>query len=120
MKRLGRKCFAFERLITPTLKAAGSNPVGRTPKDDMFRHVVFFGLCAATRHSTPRVIWLGRSESALRQGFASQNACDAALAAKYDKASIPLGLHKPCLKILRQGLLFAEGSETLEKTVADL
>jgi len=30
MKRLRRKGFAFDRLITPTLKVAGSNPVGRT------------------------------------------------------------------------------------------
>ena len=30
IKRLGRKGFAFDRLITPTLKIAGSNPVGRT------------------------------------------------------------------------------------------
>jgi len=35
---------------------------------------------------------LGRSESALRQGFAPQNACNAALAAKYHKVSTALGL----------------------------
>ena len=30
LKRLCCKGFAFDRLITPTLKVAGSNPVGRT------------------------------------------------------------------------------------------
>ena len=30
LKRLRRKSFTFDRLITPTLKVAGSNPVGRT------------------------------------------------------------------------------------------
>ena len=31
-KPLRRKAFRFDGLITPTLKAAGSNPVGRTKK----------------------------------------------------------------------------------------
>ena len=31
----------FYGLITPTLKAAGSNPVGRTKKGDMLQHVAF-------------------------------------------------------------------------------
>ena len=30
IKPLRRKAFRFDGLITPTLKAAGSNPVGRT------------------------------------------------------------------------------------------
>ena len=30
MKQLRRKGSPFDRLITPTLKVAGSNPVGRT------------------------------------------------------------------------------------------
>ena len=32
---------SFYGLITPTLKAAGSNPVGRTKKGDMLQHVAF-------------------------------------------------------------------------------
>ena len=32
MKPLRRNVFPFDRLITPTLKVAGSNPVGRTTK----------------------------------------------------------------------------------------
>ena len=32
IKPLRRKGFRFDGLITPTLKAAGSNPVGRTKK----------------------------------------------------------------------------------------
>ena len=32
MKQLGRKGLMFDRLITPTLKVAGSNPVGRTKR----------------------------------------------------------------------------------------
>ena len=33
IKALRRKAFRFDGLITPTLKAAGSNPVGRTIVD---------------------------------------------------------------------------------------
>ena len=33
-KPLGHNGFPFDRLMTPTLKAAGSNPVGRTKMND--------------------------------------------------------------------------------------
>ena len=33
-KPLGPNGFLFDRLMTPTLKAAGSNPVGRTKMND--------------------------------------------------------------------------------------
>ena len=38
MKQLHRKDFAFDRLITPTLKGAGSNPIGRTTKNPLNRN----------------------------------------------------------------------------------
>ena len=72
---------------------------------DFIRNLsLLFGLRAASgTPSQGRLDVLGRSESALRQGFASQNTCDAALAAKHNKASIPLGVH-----MFRQGSLLAD------------
>ena len=44
LKSLRLSNFPFDGLITPTLKAAGSNPVGRTKKKDMTAgHVLLFG-----------------------------------------------------------------------------
>ena len=34
LKPLRHNGFSFDRLMTPTLKAAGSNPVGRTKMND--------------------------------------------------------------------------------------
>ena len=82
-----------------------SNRVGGAKKDDMLWRVVFFDL-RAVNGAPPqgRFDMLGRSESALRQGFASQNACDAALAAK----DIALGSHrktgKPLLRLVGFGV----------------
>jgi len=38
MKQLRRKGLTFDHLITPTLKVAGSNPIGRTTKNPLNRN----------------------------------------------------------------------------------
>ena len=53
LKSLRLSDFPFDGLITPTLKAAGSSPVGRTKKKDTTYVVSFFLGSAAQRAAPP-------------------------------------------------------------------
>ena len=50
-KPLRRRAFRLDGLITPTLKAAGSNPVGRTTKNQTtpFGGLIFCGTAVLLR-----------------------------------------------------------------------
>ena len=53
-KPLGPNGFLFDRLMTPTLKAAGSNPVGRTIERISEPYIVWGTVFVQTkRHSLP-------------------------------------------------------------------
>ena len=54
IKPLRRSGFRLDGLITPTPKAAGSNPVGHTKKKDMTKVMSFFLGSAHVVRSTPR------------------------------------------------------------------
>ena len=52
---LRRRAFRFDGLITPTLKAAGSNPVGRTNTKKDTQKRVFFRVGTGLQRKTSRL-----------------------------------------------------------------
>ena len=54
-KPLRRRAFRLDGLITPTLKAAGSNPVGRTNTKKDTQKRVFFRVGAVLQRETGRL-----------------------------------------------------------------